>query len=55
MFRENQQTCEAWAAETFGEAKSDLVITTRANEELAELLHALAKDTFSPESTPRMR
>jgi NTP pyrophosphatase (non-canonical NTP hydrolase) len=41
---ETQGTISDWADKTFGPAKSNMSIATRANEEMAELLRALAKD-----------
>ena len=39
---ETQATVAAWATETFGDGGSDLSCLTRANLEMAELLHAVA-------------
>lgn len=40
--KENQQTISQWADQTFGKAHSVMRVATRANEEMAELLRALA-------------
>lgn len=47
---ETQQSIAAWAAETFGEAGSNIRVATRANEEMAELLRALAVDDHHPKA-----
>lgn len=39
---ETQATINAWITSTFGEAGSNLSVAARANEEMAELLMALA-------------
>lgn len=39
---ETQKTISAWAEETFGASGSDFSCVTRANIELAELMHAVA-------------
>jgi hypothetical protein len=47
---ESQDTICDWADKNFGPAKSNLTIATRANEEMAELLRALAKDDRHPQA-----
>jgi len=41
---ETQKTISLWAEETFGAGGSNNVVATRANQEMAELLSAVAKD-----------
>lgn len=50
MAIETQKTISDWANETFGPATSNMRIATRANEEMAELLRALAADDYSPKA-----
>lgn len=40
--QEDDETISEWATETFGEVKNNISIATRANKEMAELLHLLA-------------
>ena len=47
---ETQQTINAWIVETFGEAGSNLSVAARANEEMAELIMALAVDDSHPKT-----
>jgi NTP pyrophosphatase (non-canonical NTP hydrolase) len=42
--RETQRSISDWAEQTFGPASSNMRVATRANEEMAELLRALAVD-----------
>lgn len=44
VIHETQSSISAWADATFGSLKSIVRAGTRANEEMAELLTALAKD-----------
>lgn len=44
---ETQETVSKWADETFGQARSNLRIACRANEEMAELLRELSMDDHS--------
>lgn len=39
---EDDETISEWATATFGEVKNNISIATRANKEMAELLHLLA-------------
>lgn len=48
MNHENQTTIGLWAEQTFGPAKSNMVIAARANREMGELLSALAADDQHP-------
>jgi len=45
---ETQRTISDWAEKTFGPANSNFRVAVRANEEMAELLRALAVDDDSP-------
>lgn len=47
---ETQATINAWIAETFGEAGSNLSVAARTNEEMAELMMALAVDDRHPKT-----
>lgn len=47
---EDQSTIEVWSRETFGKPSSNLRIAIRANEEMAELLRALAIDDTNPKA-----
>lgn len=49
-YREDQGTISAWAAETFGPVASNIRVAVRANEEMSELLRALAADDASPKA-----
>lgn len=44
MKHETQQTIARWARDTFGEAKSNLSVAIRANEEMAEMLACLNRN-----------
>lgn len=52
--RETQQSISAWATATFGEAGSNIRVAVRANEEMAELLRALAIDSHHPKALEEM-
>jgi len=47
---DTQQTISDWADETFGAAGSNVRVAARANEEMAELLRALATDENHPKA-----
>lgn len=47
MSRENQATITAWASATFGRVRSNARVAARANEEMAELLRAIAESESS--------
>ena len=47
--QETQGSVSMWADETFGAPSSNMSIGTRANEEMAELLRALAKGKSNDE------
>jgi NTP pyrophosphatase (non-canonical NTP hydrolase) len=47
---ETQESISSWADETFGPARSNIRIATRANEEMSELLKKLAADDTDPEA-----
>lgn len=48
--RETQASISRWAFDTFGPASSNVRVATRANEEMAELLRALAADDKHPKA-----
>ncbi len=48
MSIETQATIFKWANETFGQVTSNIRAATRLNEEVAELLAALATDDSNP-------
>ena len=48
--RETQASMSVWAEQTFGPASSNLRVAARANEEMAELLKALATDDSHPKA-----
>lgn len=50
MGTENQRTINRWIEDTFGAAGSNLSVAARANEEMAELLTALAHDDRHPKA-----
>lgn len=47
---ENQATINQWISETFGPAGSNFSVAARANEEMAELLMALAINDRHPKA-----
>lgn len=47
---ETQRTVADWAQATFGAAGSNMRVASRANEEMAELLRALASDDAHPKA-----
>lgn len=47
---ETQESITAWIEETFGATSSNLRIAARANEEMAELIRALAIDDHHPKA-----
>lgn len=47
---ETQKTIVAWCEETFGPATSSVRIAARANEEMAELIRAVATDDRHPKA-----
>ena len=49
-----QQFVSRWAQETFGDAGSNIRVASRANEEMAELLRALASDDDHPNADEEM-
>ena len=48
---ETQASIVAWADETFGPVSSNMRVATRATEEMAELLRALAVDDNHPKAS----
>lgn len=48
--RETQETIRTWGLATFGEARNNLLLAARANDEMAELLSELARDDNSPKA-----
>jgi NTP pyrophosphatase (non-canonical NTP hydrolase) len=51
---ETQETISKWAEETFGPAGSNFSVAARANQEMAELLTALASDDNHPKAVEEM-
>jgi len=47
---ETQESISKWAVDTFGVAGTDLSVAIRANNEMAELLTALAEDDNHPKA-----
>lgn len=54
MTIETQATIARWADDTFGPAPSNMRIGTRANEEMAEVLRALAMDDHNAAAVVEM-
>lgn len=50
MKSETQQTITEWCDATFGPISSNVRVAARANEEMAELLRALASDDTHPKA-----
>jgi hypothetical protein len=50
MTHEDQKSINDWITETFGEAGSNFSVASRANQEMSELLMALAVDDFDPKA-----
>src|SRR5215207_7698528 len=48
--KETQGTINAWIGATFGEAGSNLSVAARANQEMSELMMALAVDDQHPKA-----
>lgn len=48
--RENQASINRWIDETFGAAGTNFSVASRANQEMAELLMALAIDDHHPKA-----
>jgi NTP pyrophosphatase (non-canonical NTP hydrolase) len=50
MSVEDQVTISAWAQDTFGPVGSNILVAARANQEMAELLMALAANESHPKA-----
>jgi len=50
LLKENPRSVSKWAEQTFGAAGSNASVAARANEEMSELLMALAIDDKSPQT-----
>lgn len=50
MRTESQDSISEWANETFGPSGSNMRVAARANEEMAELLRALATEDDHPKA-----
>lgn len=47
---ENQKSVAAWIRDTFGASSTNITAASRANQEMAELLKALAADDAHPKA-----